>query len=206
MITVWGRTNSINVQKVLWTLAELGLEYRRIDAGLKFGVVETPGYLAMNPNALVPTLDDDGLVLWESNVIVRYLASRYGAGKLCPADLGQRFSAERWMDWQATSLGPVIGPIFYQLIRVRPELRDVAQVEKLRPQAERWLTILDAQLATRPYVNGDDFTMADIPVGTAASRWYKLPLEREVHAGIEAWLGRLRERPGFRAHVDQPLN
>ncbi len=112
MLTVWGRTNSLNVQKVLWTLGELGLEYERIDAGMQFGLTDTADYRARNPNGLVPTIDDDGLVLWESNTIVRYLAARYASGTLSPADPGERALAERWMDWQATSFYPAIVPVF----------------------------------------------------------------------------------------------
>jgi glutathione S-transferase len=206
MLTVWGRTNSVNVQKVLWTLAELGVEYRRIDAGMKFGVNDTPEYRAMNPNALIPTIDDDGLVLWESNVIVRYLAAKYGGGGLYPEAIEERFRAERWMDWQATALFPAIGPIFSGLIRNAPEFRDPALIEAARIKSEACMAILDAHLASRAFINGDAFTMADIPVGATARRWYRLPIERAPHAHVERWQARLRERPGFRDHVDQPLS
>jgi glutathione S-transferase len=206
MIKVWGRTNSINVQKVLWTLAELDLRFERSDAGMKFGVVDTPAYRAMNPNGLVPTIEDDGFVLWESNVIVRYLAEKYGRGTLCPSDLNERFSAERWMDWQQTALNQPIGPVFFNLIRVPPEKRDMAAVTKNRALAEGWLAILDEQLAGRDYINGERFTMADIPAGASVSRWYKLPIERQAHPRVESWLARLRTRPGFQAHIDQPLS
>jgi glutathione S-transferase len=205
MIKVWGRTNSINVQKVLWTLAELDLRHERADAGMTFGVVDTPAYRAMNPNGLVPTLEDDGFLLWESNVIVRYLAAKYGPGTLCPADLAERFSAERWMDWQQTALNQPISPVFLNLVRLPPEKRDMAAVARNRALAEGWLAILDDQLAGRDYVNGARFTMADIPVGASASRWYKLPIERKSHPHVERWLDRLKTRPGFQAHVDQPL-
>ena len=206
MIKVWGRTNSINVQKVLWTLAELDLRHERSDAGLKFGVVDTPAYRAMNPNGLVPTLDDEGFVLWESNVIVRYLAAKYGLGTLCPADLAERFSAERWMDWQQTSLNQPIGPAFFNLIRLAPEKRDMAAVLRNCELVEGWLAVLDAQLADRDYVNGGRFTMADIPAGASVSRWYKLPIERNSHPHVQRWLARLKTRPGFQAHIDQPLS
>lgn len=206
MMKVWGRANSINVQKVLWTLAELDLPCERVDAGLQFGVVNTPAYLAMNPNALVPTIDDDGFVLWESNVIVRYLATKYGMGTLCPATPEDRFRAERWMDWQTTSLNPAIGPVFFNLIRQPPEKRNAATIESGREQAEQWLDILESQMSAREYANGSRFSMADIPLGASVSRWYKLPIARQPHPGVERWLGRLKERPGFKAHIDQPLS
>jgi len=206
MIKLWGRTNSLNVQKVLWTLAELDLRYERTDAGLKFGVVDTPAYRALNPNGLVPTIEDDGFVLWESNVIVRYLAAKYGMGKLCPADPRERFSAERWMDWQQTSLNQPIAPVFFNLIRLPPEKRDPTVVAKQCEIAEGCLAILDEHLAARDYINGDRFTMADIPAGTSVSRWYKLPIERQSHPHVERWLARLKQRRGFQAHIDQPLS
>jgi len=206
MLKVWGRTNSLNVQKVLWTLAELGLAYERTDAGMQFGVVKTPEYLAMNPNALVPTIDDDGLILWESNVIVRYLATRYGLGTLCPADTGERFRAERWMDWQATALTPAMTPAFLGLIRKVPEFATEAVIAEARRKVGAWLTILEHQLAGRDFVNGAGFTMGDIPVGVAVNRWYLMPVERDAFPAVERWYGRLKERPGFAAHVVLPLS
>ena len=160
----------------------------------------------MNPNALVPTIDDDGFVLWESNVIVRYLATKYGMGTLCPADLRQRFTAECWMDWQQTSLNPPISAVFVNLIRLPPEQRDQSAVAKNRELAERSLGILDERLAAGAYVAGDSFSMADIPAGASASRWYKLPIERRHHAHVERWLALLAKRPGFRALVDRSLS
>jgi glutathione S-transferase len=206
MIKVWGRTNSLNVQKVLWTLAELGLAFERRDAGMKFGVVDTPAYRALNPNGLVPTIEDDGFVLWESNVIVRYLATRHGLGTLCPDDLKARFRAERWMDWQQTSLNPAITPVFVNLIRTPPERRDAAAVARSAELAEGWLALLDAELAGSDYLAGDRLTIADIPAGVSVNRWYRLPIERRAHPHVAAWLARLKARPGFAAHVDQPLS
>jgi glutathione S-transferase len=206
MLTVWGRTNSINVQKVLWTLAELDLDYKRVDAGMAFGIVDTPAYLAMNPNSQIPTIDDDGFVLWESNVIVRYLSARYGAGTLCPDDLKSRFLAERWMDWQASSLGPALVPMLMGLIRKAPKFSDPAVIDTARQNSEKWLAVLDGQLASRPFVNGETFTMADIPVGAAANRWYGLPVAKEPRPNVERWMAGLRQRPGFKAHVDLPLS
>ncbi|HET7715222.1 MAG TPA: glutathione S-transferase family protein [Bauldia sp.] len=206
MLTVWGRINSINVQKVLWTLAEVGLEYRRIDAGMKFGINDTPEYKAMNPTGLVPTIDDDGYVLWESNAIVRYLAAKHAPGTLYPEGLEERFHAERWMDWQTTAFAVAMTPIFAGLIRNAPEYRDPAVIEAARLKSENCLAILDAHLAGRLYMNGDAFTMADIPVGASVNRWYKLPVARERRPNVEAWLARLARRAGFRDHLDLPLS
>jgi glutathione S-transferase len=206
MLTVWGRINSINVQKVLWTLAELGLDYRRVDAGMTFGVNDTPAYRAINPTGLIPTLDDDGYVLWESNVIVRYLAAKYAPGTLYPEDLGARFHAERWMDWQTTAFNPAMTPILMGLIRNLPEFSDPAVIEAARIRTEACLAILDAHLADRRYMGGGTLTMADIPVGAGANRWYRLPIARQGRPNVERWLALLAERPAFKAHLDLPLS
>jgi glutathione S-transferase len=206
MLTVWGRANSLNVQKVMWAVAELGLPHRRIEAGLAFGVNRTPEYLAMNPNGLVPTIDDDGFILWESNAIVRYLAAKYAAGTLWPHEPGARAHADRWMDWQTTAFSPAMGPAFFQLVRTPAEKRDARVVAESAAQSEAAAAVLDAHLAGRAYVNGDAFTMGDIPVGVAANRWLKLPLAREKRPDLEAWYRRLQARPGFAAHIDQPLS
>ena len=121
MLKIHGRKNSSNVQKVLWTCAELGLPFERTDVGGPFGGNREPAYLALNPNGLVPVIEDDGVVLWESNAIIRYLAARYGDGTLLPTDPAARGQAEQWMDWVNTLLGPAIWPLFFGLIRTPPD-------------------------------------------------------------------------------------
>jgi glutathione S-transferase len=206
MLTLWGRANSVNVQKVVWMLAELGIPYRRIDAGMKFGVNDTPEYKAMNPNGLIPTIDDDGYVLWESNVILRYLAAKHAAGTLHPADAADRFHAEQWMDWQATTLMPPINVVFLALIRTPPEKRDMAALEAAKAKAEAAFAILDAHLAGRAYMVGDTFTMADVALGTAANRWSRIPTERAPRPEVERWLAALAARPAFAEHLATPLS
>ncbi len=196
MLKIWGRLTSVNVQKVVWCADELGLEYVRIDAGGQYGLVNTPEYRAMNPNGLIPVIDDGGFVLWESNAIVRYFAARYGVSSLWPADVQERAFADRWMDWQAVSLNPGIGPAFIQLIRTVPEKRDLTVIENARIDTEKKLGVLNAHLATREYVAGSRFTMGDIPLGCSVDRWFKLPLPRESHPHVERWYAGLRERKG----------
>ena len=198
MLKIWGRLTSVNVQKVVWCADELGLEYERIDAGGKYGVVNTPEYRAMNPNGLVPVIEHDGFVLWESNAIVRYLAARHGDSTLWPTDIRTRADADRWMDWQAVSLNPGIGPAFIQLVRTVPEKRDAAVIENARIDTEKKLAVLDAHLATREYVAGSAFTMGDIPLGCSLDRWFKLPLPmpREPHPHVERWYAQLCQRAG----------
>ena len=205
MLKIWGRVNSVNVKKALWAADELGLKYERIDAGLQHGVTKTPEYMKMNPNSLVPTIDDDGFVLWESHSIVRYFAARHGMGTLCPAEPRARADAERWMDWAFTFQGAVRNA-FWGLIRTPPEKRDAQAIEESRKRAIEILPVLEATLARQPYVAGKAFTMGDIPIGSEVQRWMRLPLERSRSPAVEAWFERLRERPAFRKNVDIPLS
>ena len=205
MLKIWGRANSINVQKVLWCCGELDIKYERIDAGLQFGVNNTPEYKAMNPNGLVPTINDDGFVLWESHAIVRYLARKHGLGSLCPSDPKACADADRWMDWFATTVLPNLRPVFAELVRVAPDKRNMTLVNESRKKLAANMALLDAHLANRKYVIGEAFTMGDIPLGTAVQRWFKLPIEREPYRNLEGYYQRLRERPAFKQHVDLPL-
>ena len=205
MLKVWGRTNSVNVQKVLWCCVELGLAFERIDAGGQFGVVDTAEYRRLNPNGLVPLIEDGSFVLWESNAIVRYLAAAYGAGGLCPADPQARALADQWMDWQATTNGPMT-VIFWGLIRTDSADRDPAAIAAAAEQAGGLWRRLEEHLAGRPYVAGDSLTMGDIPVGAMAYRWTQLDVPRPPIPNVEAWQARLSERPGFREHIMQPLS
>jgi glutathione S-transferase len=206
MLRIWGRNNSINVQKVMWTVAELGLAHERIDAGGKFGGLDTPEYIAMNPNRTVPTLDDDGFVLWESNACVRYLAARYGAGTLWIDDPAERALADCWMDWQAATLLRDIGVVFWGLIRTPEAQRDHAAIAASAERLGELFRILDQQLAGREFVTGSRFTMGDIPVGAACYRYHELPIERPRLPNLAGWYERLQQRAPFREHVMIPLS
>jgi glutathione S-transferase len=202
---IWGRTNSINVQKVLWCCAELGLEYERVDAGMAFGVNDTPEYRAMNPNGLVPTIDDGGFILWESHAIVRYLARKHGSGTLWPNDARAAADADRWMEWYSTTLWLNLRPIFHNLVRTPVEKRNMGEVEEARKRLAANFAILDKHLAGRDYLAGQSFTVADIPMGVASYRWFNLPLERPAMANVERWYQRLCARPAFKQHCMLPL-
>ncbi|MBF6569976.1 MAG: glutathione S-transferase family protein [Candidatus Binataceae bacterium] len=206
MIKIWGRTNSINVQKVMWCAGEIGLKYERIDAGLQYGKNREDWYLRMNPNALVPTIDDDGFVLWESHSIVRYLAAKYGNGKLYPADPRVRADAERWMDWALSTLFLDSRNLFWELIRTPPEKRNPELIEKSHKSLCDIWSRLDRALEGRKYVAGAEPTVGDIPVGAWAFRWYALPIERPDLKNLRAWYDRLTERPAYREHVMLPLS
>jgi glutathione S-transferase len=205
MLKIWGRLSSVNVQKVVWCADEIGLAYQRIDAGGKFGRNDTPEFLAMNPNGLVPVIEDDGFILYESNPIVRYLAGRDAPGSLWPEDSRARADADRWMEWQSTSFTPAMWAAFWQLIRTAPDQRDGAAVEASRAKSEKCAAVLDAQLARRRFLIGDTFTTADIVVGCAAHRWLHLPLERVRRPHLERWYAELKSRPGSRQVTSQAL-
>jgi len=204
MLKIWGRTNSVNVKKALWCVEELGLPYERADAGMQHGVVNTPEYRRMNPNGLVPTMDEDGFVLWESHSIVRYLAAKYGKGVLWPMDERTRAIANQWMDWAFTFQGSVRDS-FWNLIRTPPGKQDAAAVERSRVKSGEMAAILDAALASQMYVAGA-FSMGDIPIGCEVQRWLRLPMERPKLPHLEAWFERLCARTAFKKNVDIPLS
>ena len=206
MLTIWGRSNSVNVQKVLWCCEELSLEYQRIDAGGPFGVVGTARYLNLNPNGLVPTIEDDGLVLWESNAIIRYLAAKHAAGSLWPEDLRVRAEADRWMDWSTTTFWPALRVLFLGLIRTAPDKRDPQALEQSRLKTAEVLRIVDAHLAKHEYLAGSAFTMGDIALGCGAWRWMALPIERPPLANVQRWFDLLTLRAAYRKFVMLPLN
>jgi len=206
MLVIWGRSNSVNVQKVLWCCEEMSVEYKRIDAGAAFGVVNTPEYRNLNPNRLVPTIDDDGFILWESNAVVRYLAAKHAAGSLWPDDLRIRASADQWMDWQQTTFWPAIRPLFMGLIRTAPDKRDPRALEESRLKTAEVLGILDTRLKSRAYVAGDVFTIGDIPLGCAIWRWMELPIERPELANVRRWFDALTQRPAYKTIVMLPLS
>jgi glutathione S-transferase len=205
MLKIWGRTNSVNVKKALWALEELKLPYERVDAGLQYGVVNTPEYRAMNPNGLVPTIDDEGFILWESHAIVRYLAAKHGAGSLWPTDMRVRADADRWMDWAFTFAG-VLRPVFWNLIRTPPDKRDRALVEDGVRKAGELATYVDARLADRPYVAGDSLTMGDIPLGCHLQLWFRLDIARPAVPNLQAWFERLCALPAYAKIVDIALS
>lgn len=205
MLKIWGRPNSINVQKVMWALSELGLTYEHEVAGMAHGKVGEPWYRAMNPNGLVPTIDDDGLVLWESNVVTRYLAAKHATGSLMPAGGAGRAQAEMWMDWQQTFIHPAITPVFWNLIRTPASGPDQAAINAGCEKMRTGLAMLNARLEGRSYIMGDALTVADIPLGCAIYRWYALPVEHGDFPNVRAWYERLAEREPYRTHVMMPL-
>jgi glutathione S-transferase len=207
-ITVWGRANSVNVQKALWCLSELDLAYERIDAGMEFGRNFDPEYLAMNPNARVPTLVDGDYVLWESHSIMRYLALAYGPDSpIYPQAHQRRAGVDRWLDWALSTVQPASRPVFWALVRTPPERRDMAAIQKDADAEALVWAIADAQLASRRFLEGDDFTIADIGVGVFARRWIRVEgITKPKLPNLERWFAELESRPGFQKHLSQPLS
>ena len=205
MLTVWGRTTSSNVQKVMWAIGELGLEHRRVDAGRQYGGLDTPEYGALNPNRRIPTLQDGDVVLWESNVIVRYLSAKFGAGGLWPVDPAARGVVDQWMDWQQTTLLPDMRTVFFGLVRKDPAYQDPRAIETAVKNLKGLWGRLDRYLKGRQFVGGDHLTMGDIPVGVLCYRYHALGIERAPLEHMEAWYERLTSRPAFREHVMVPL-
>jgi len=206
MLQIKGRDTSSNVMKVLWACAEMNIPFEREDIGGKYGGNDTADYRALNPNGLVPTIiEDDGYVLWESNACVRYLAAKHDFGGLYPEDLKTRFSAERWMDWQVTTVSPSMIPVFRGMIRTPPEQRDPDAIEAGRKKLSANMAILNDWLADNAWMAGDAFSMGDIPVGIAAWRWFNMPIEREDYPYLKRWCDALCKRPAYQAHIMKPV-
>ncbi|KVE28265.1 glutathione S-transferase [Burkholderia singularis] len=205
MLKVLGKTSSINVRKVLWTCAELRLDYEREDWGIGFQSTQTPEFLARNPNGLVPVLEDGDFVLWESNAIIRYLANRYGGAHLYPDEPQARARVDQWLDWQATTLNPAWVYAFLGLIRQQPAYQDAAQI---RASCDAWaqrMTLLDAQLGkTGAFVVGPDYTLADIVIGLSVNRWLRTPFDKPELPAVSAYFERLAARPGFIEYNNVP--
>ncbi len=205
MLKIWGRLNSSNVQKVMWCCGELGLDHDREDAGGPFGRTRDPDMLARNPNARVPTVEVDGLVLWESNVILRYLAARHDPGGLWPEDLRVRAEADRWMDWQQTTVMAPVTTIFFGLVR-EPGSISAERIAAATETGKAVWQIADNRLRDHDWFAGDRFTMGDIPLAILARRWFELIDDRPSMPGLEAWYARVSERPAFIEHVlDIPM-
>jgi glutathione S-transferase len=207
VLKIWGRTSSANVMKVLWCLTELGERYERLDVGGEFGGNNTADYRAMNPNSRVPTVEENGVIMWESNTIVRYICQTRKAEKLYPSDPGKRTFVERWMDWQLAHCGPAVTPLFWGYIRTPPEKRDPAMLEKARKDCIPVWQIAEDWLAHQnwPYLAGSDFTIGDIPVAIFARRWFGFDIERPKMPKLEAWYDRVKVRPGFIEHIAGPM-
>lgn len=206
MLTIWGRRNSFNVQKVMWLVGELGLEHRHVPLGGAFGGLDTPEFLALNPLGRIPVIDDDGTIVWESQAILRYLAARHGGGRFWPSDPAIRSYVDRWMDWSQSTLQPeFVNGVFLAYYRTPEAQRDWPAIRASVVRCAEHYKLLDRWLADKKFLLGDEFTLADIPAGTTLYRYFELDIERPSIPNVEAWHARLRERPAYREHVMVPF-
>jgi glutathione S-transferase len=205
-LKLWGRISSINVRKVIWTAQFLKLPIERIDAGMRFGVVDTPEFKRMNPNGMIPVLQDGDYTLWESNCVVRYLCEKYSHGNLFPAQREPRFDAERWMDWQQAELNRATGPAFAQWFRTPPEQRNAAIIEDSTRKTQHHLALLEAHLQRSAFMASDQLTMADIPILCEIHRWWALPQERASYPAIERWYAPLLAHEASQGILDIPMS
>jgi len=205
-LTLWGRLSSCNVQKAVWLLEELQIPYERLDAGGDFGGLDDPEYRAMNPHGRVPTLKDGDSVVWESEAILRYLAARYGAPQFWSDDPAARAAVDQWLAWTAASLYRDWIDLFWRRVRTPPQQQDAAEIERLRQNTAARYAFLDSQLASRPFLAGDTFSLADIAAGMTLYRWYEMPIARPELPALRAWYERLLERPAYRKGVCLPFD
>ena len=217
-LKIWGRTNSINVQKVLWVCEDLAIDYTRIDAGMEHGVNKQPEYLDMNPNGLVPTISDNGFLLWESHSIMRYLVKRQEAlaGVATPRQNEQSLliypndpqaagTIDQWLDWINTVAWPAMRPIFWGWVRLKPEERDMVALENSRQLMIKALGMLDERLSKSPFVAGQHFSIADIPLALILFRWLNIAVEKPEFTYTLQWYQRVGERAGFKKYCTLPL-
>jgi glutathione S-transferase len=203
---VWGRRNSLNVQKVLWLVGELGLPHQHVPAGGDFGRLDEPDFRSMNPHGLVPVIEDNGVTVWESHAILRYLAEAHGGERFWPG-LAGRSRIEPWMDWAQTSFQPSFSNgLFWGYYRTPDDQHDWPAIRKHIAVCSYELSVLDGILARQAFVAGDDFSLADMPIGTCMFRYFALDLPRPDLPNVERWFGRLQTRPAYREHVMLPFD
>jgi glutathione S-transferase len=198
MLRIYGYAGSINVRKVLWACVELDLPFEREGWGGGFRPTSDPAFLSLNPVGMVPVINDDGLVVWESNTIIRYLAASRGRSDLLPTEPRRRARVEMWMDWQASDFNNSWRVAFQGLVRKNPEYQSRDWIERSMATLSSMVTVIDAELArSGGYICGPDFSLADIPIGLSIHRWHSLPAEKPDLANVERYYQRLCERTGF---------
>ena len=206
MLTVWGRRSSFNLQKVMWLVGELGLEHRHIEAGGQFGGLDTPEFRAMNPHGRVPVIDDNGIIVWESHAILRYLAARSGQSRFWSDHADERSQVDRWMDWSQTVLQPdFLTGVFWGFYRTPEPQRNWTAIGDKVTRCARHFQLLDKMLADRQFLCGNSLSLADIPAGTSLYRYFELEIERPFVPNVETWYRRLQDRLAYREHVMVPF-
>lgn len=205
MLTIWGRGNSSNVKKALWCAAELGLDYIHTNAGGSYGKVNQESYRSLNPNGLIPLLQDGDFALWESNTIVRYLAAKFGQAPFYPQELQARAAAEKWMDWTTSTIAVPFRTLFLGMVRTLPDQRDMPQIETAIAELEQQFAIVEQTLAGQPYLSGKEFGIGDIPLGSFIYTWFEMPIKRQPRPHLERWYQQLCTRLAYQNTVMTPL-
>ena len=207
MLTIWGRRNSINVQKVMWLIGELAITHKHISVGGSDGGLDTPEFLAMNPHGRIPVINDQGTIVWESHAILRYLAACYGKNQYWSEEAKVRSQADQWMDWSQTTLQPdFINGVFWGFYRTPEPQRNWAAIQKSIESCSRHFKLLETILKDKPFLCGDSLTLADIPAGAILYRYFALEIERPSIPNVEAWYKRLQSRPAYRENVMIPFS
>ena len=203
MLEIFGRSDSSNVQAVMWCVAELGLEYIRYDIGHRFGGTNTKEFIDMNPNQTVPVLrDKDGLTLWESGAILRYLANQYGDDRFWPQAPNLRAIVDKWAEWSKVSVAINFTiPIFWEVVRTPKDQQNSQLIDRAIKALEVKLSIADYQLAKHRYLAGDNFTLADIQLGHMLYRYFSIDIKRKKFHHLSLYYERLCERPMYSRHV-----
>ncbi len=208
MIRLWGRTNSMNVQKVLWTLDELGLRYERLDAGMQFGINNTPDYLQKNPNGKVPLLEDDGYAIWESQAICRYLCNQYQGSQLYPLDAQARGQVDQWLDWANSGVNNSLSVVFWQTLRLPENQRDAKKLKEETDKTVAALQIFNQALTGRSFVATSHFSLADMVMAPVVFRCIGLglvDLSKPYWSALSSWYAAIEQNQWFKKWVVQPL-
>ena len=207
MLKIWGRNNSINVKKVLWIAEELGLKYENFEVGGKFGGLDTAEFLKLNPNGLIPVIEDEGFVLWESNSILRYIAAQYGQDSFWVEDCKKRGATEKWMDWASEELFPLFKAILFNAVRLPPEKRNTDILANAIDGFEKKLSIIENEFSLSPWLSGKNFGLADIVVGTYIYYYYEINIKRLTKfSKVEDWYQRLQKRPAYKKIIMIPIS
>lgn len=202
MAKIWGRATSSNVQIAMWAANEVGLDVERIDVGGAFGGTDNAEFRSMNPNGLIPVLEDDDVILFESAAILRYLGDQYGTEGFWPSEPKIRAPLDMWAEWTKTTLCPVlIYQVFWTLVRTPKSERDPELLATQVGELGRLMTIAADRLGDDTYLNGKDFSFADVMFGHTLYRYFTLPIDRPNLPNLDAYYECLKERPPFREHV-----
>ena len=205
-LKVWGRRSAFNVQKVLWLLDELDLEFEHVEIGGEFGGLDEPAFLKMNPHGRVPVVADGENVIWESHSILRYLAAEFGSKEIWPLSPVIRSESDRWMDWGLATFQPDFMRLFWGYYRTPEGRRDQRRIDSALQGCDAHFRLLDTHLASRPFLGGSEFSLADIPIGSSLYRYFEMGIEVPRHQHVDAWHARLSQRPAFQAQIAIPFD